>query len=43
MQKQLSSKQTIQSLQDPPIAQALFGNVRWAWLWLILRIYVGWE
>lgn len=43
MQNQMSSKQTIQSLQDPPIAQTLFGNVRWAWLWLILRIYVGWE
>ena len=43
MQNQMSSKQTIQSLQDPPIAQSLFGNVRWAWLWLILRVYVGWE
>ncbi|MEJ2748523.1 MAG: DoxX family membrane protein [Anaerolineae bacterium] len=39
----MSSKQTVQSLQDPPIAQSLFGNVRWAWLWLILRLYVGWE
>lgn len=27
---------------DPPFAQALFGNVRWAWIWLILRLYVGW-
>jgi thiosulfate dehydrogenase (quinone) large subunit len=43
MQNQMSSKQTIQSLQDPPIAQSLFGNVRWAWLWLILRLYVGWQ
>jgi thiosulfate dehydrogenase [quinone] large subunit len=30
-------------IQDPPIAQALFSDVRWAWLWLILRLYVGWE
>jgi thiosulfate dehydrogenase [quinone] large subunit len=43
MQNQMSSEQTIKSLQDPPIAQSLFGNVRWAWLWLILRLYVGWQ
>jgi thiosulfate dehydrogenase [quinone] large subunit len=29
--------------EDPPVAQALFGDVRWAWLWLILRLYVGYE
>ncbi|MCB9419915.1 MAG: DoxX family membrane protein [Ardenticatenaceae bacterium] len=29
--------------EDPPIAKALFGDVRWAWLWLILRLYVGWQ
>ena len=29
--------------EDPPIAKALFGDVRWAWLWLILRVYAGWE
>jgi thiosulfate dehydrogenase [quinone] large subunit len=33
----------IKTLEDPPLAQALFGDVRWAWLWLILRLYVGWE
>ena len=26
---------------DPPIAQTLFGNVRWSWIWLIARLYVG--
>lgn len=26
---------------DPPVAQSLFGSTRWAWLWLIARIYVG--
>lgn len=35
--------QAIQSLQDPPIAQTLFGSVRWAWVWLILRLYLGWQ
>ena len=30
-------------LEEPPAARSLFGNVRWAWLWLILRLYVGYE
>lgn len=30
-------------IQDPPIAQALFGDVRWAWIWLLVRLYVGWQ
>lgn len=28
---------------DPPIAQALFQNTRFAWLWLILRVYLGYS
>jgi thiosulfate dehydrogenase [quinone] large subunit len=36
-------KSSVQRLEDPPIAQALFGSVRWAWVWLIVRLYVGWE
>ena len=27
---------------DSPIARFLFGDVRLAWLWLPLRLYVGW-
>ena len=30
-------------LQDPPIARALFGEVRWAWIWLLLRLYAGYQ
>jgi thiosulfate dehydrogenase [quinone] large subunit len=30
-------------LEEPPVARSLFGAVRWAWLWLILRLYVGYE
>jgi len=30
-------------LPDPPIFRALFGNVNWAWMWLIIRLYVGWK
>jgi thiosulfate dehydrogenase (quinone) large subunit len=28
---------------DPPFAQALFGDVRLSWIWLIVRLYVGYE
>jgi thiosulfate dehydrogenase [quinone] large subunit len=36
-------KNNIKALEDPPLAQALFGDVHWAWIWLILRLYLGWE
>jgi thiosulfate dehydrogenase [quinone] large subunit len=29
-------------MQDPPVAQFLFGDTRMAWLWLALRIWLGW-
>ena len=29
-------------IQDPPIAQFLFQNSKAAWLWLVVRLYVGW-
>ncbi len=29
------------TITDPPIAQALFGHTRWAWLWLLIRLYMG--
>ena len=42
--KQLKNKKpTVIRLEDPPIAVALFSEVRWAWIWLILRLYLGWE
>jgi thiosulfate dehydrogenase [quinone] large subunit len=28
---------------DPPAAKILFGDVRMSWLWLIVRLYVGYE
>jgi thiosulfate dehydrogenase [quinone] large subunit len=36
-------EQSISSLSDSPVARVLFGDVRLAWVWLILRIYVGYE
>jgi len=29
-------------VNDPPLAQTLFGDRRFAWLWLIPRLYLGW-
>lgn len=37
------SRQMVKTLEEPPVAKALFGDVRWAWVWLIVRLYVGWE
>ena len=28
---------------DPPFAYDLFNNTRWAWLWLLFRIYLGYS
>jgi thiosulfate dehydrogenase [quinone] large subunit len=36
-------RNTVVRLEDPPVAKALFGDVRWAWLWLLVRLYVGWQ
>jgi thiosulfate dehydrogenase [quinone] large subunit len=41
--KQRSKKREVQTLEDPPFARALFGDVRWAWIWLLLRLYIGYE
>lgn len=30
-------------INDPPLARALFSDTRLAWIWLVLRIYVGWD
>ncbi len=28
---------------DPPFIQSIFGNTSWAWLWLIVRLYVAYN
>lgn len=35
--------QYVERLDESPVAQALFESVRWSWLWLILRVYAGWQ
>jgi thiosulfate dehydrogenase [quinone] large subunit len=29
------------TISDPPLAKSLFASTRWAWVWLIVRLYVG--
>jgi thiosulfate dehydrogenase (quinone) large subunit len=31
------------TIPDPPLARFLFADVRLSWLWLIIRLYVGYE
>lgn len=38
-----TAENRIKTIEDSPVSRALFGDVRWAWIWLILRIYVGWQ
>lgn len=28
---------------EPPFARFLFANSKMAWLWLVIRVYVGWQ
>src|SRR5665647_3087737 len=30
-------------VDDPPIARALFGDTRLSWLWLLVRLYLGYS
>ena len=34
---------TLVRLEDPPVTKFLFSDVRLSWLWLIVRLYVGYE
>lgn len=36
-------KLTHREVQDPPLARFLFNDTRTAWLWLIVRVYLGYE
>jgi thiosulfate dehydrogenase [quinone] large subunit len=33
----------VERIEDSPFTRSLFGDVRWAWIWLIIRLYVGWQ
>lgn len=36
-------KITHREIQDPPLARFLFSNTRMAWVWLVVRVYLGYE
>jgi thiosulfate dehydrogenase [quinone] large subunit len=43
MEKSPQNKRFSIVIEDPPLARFLFGDVRLSWIWLILRLYVGYE
>lgn len=42
VQKKQVSGRSVKSIEESPISRALFGDVRWSWVWLIVRLYAGW-
>jgi thiosulfate dehydrogenase [quinone] large subunit len=36
-------KKYVTHLEEPPAARTLFGDLRLGWIWLVLRLYVGYE
>ncbi|HTK11561.1 MAG TPA: DoxX family protein [Ktedonobacteraceae bacterium] len=40
--KQIQPK-VVTHIEEPPVAKFLFADTRMAWLWIIVRLYVGYE
>ncbi len=38
-----SNAKFVEKLRNLPVADALFTKARWAWAWLIVRLYLGFE
>jgi thiosulfate dehydrogenase [quinone] large subunit len=36
-------RSNVNVIEDPPLARFLFGDVRLSWVWLVIRLYVGYE
>lgn len=43
VERRMDQKSFVKTLEEPPVSRALFGGIRWAWIWLIIRLYVGYE
>jgi len=41
VQANTSVKSSVIILEDAPVARFLFGDVRFSWFWLIVRVYLG--
>lgn len=39
----MSDNNRVIEITDPPFVHSLFGKPSWAWLWLIVRLYVGYS
>jgi thiosulfate dehydrogenase [quinone] large subunit len=39
----MKKSSTTTAITDAPFITALFSSPKWAWLWLIVRVYVGYE
>jgi thiosulfate dehydrogenase (quinone) large subunit len=37
------ARPSVEMIEDPPIARALFKSTRWSWIWIIPRLYIGYE
>ncbi len=37
------ASQSMLQILEPPLSQFLFGDTRLGWLWLIFRVYIGWQ
>lgn len=37
------TKDSVTQIPEPPLSRFLFSDTRFAWVWLILRIYIGWQ
>lgn len=33
----------VEQIEEAPITKTLFGRVNFAWFWLIVRVYLGWQ
>jgi thiosulfate dehydrogenase [quinone] large subunit len=38
-----NTKMNVTQIPEPPLAKFLFADSRFAWFWLIVRVYVGWQ
>jgi thiosulfate dehydrogenase [quinone] large subunit len=39
----MNQKSNSVTMSDPPFANALFNNTKLSWVWLLVRLYVGYE
>lgn len=37
------NRSAVSHIEEPPFARSLFGSTRWAWLWLLVRLYAGYQ